>query len=41
MEQNLNKMVTQNAFKDVLVNQVNSLFITFLFFHNQIIILKA
>ena len=32
MEQNLNKLGTQYAFKDVLANRVNSLFITFIFF---------
>ena len=37
MEQNLNILGTQNAFKDVLANRANSLIITFYFFHNQII----
>ena len=32
MEQNLNILGTQNAFKGVLANRVNSLFITFYFF---------
>ena len=39
MEQNLNILGTQNAFKDVLANRVNSLFVTFFLY--QIITWKA
>ena len=38
MEQNLNLLGTYITFKDVLANRVNILFITFFYFHNQIII---
>ena len=41
MEQNLNILGTQNAFKEVLANRVNSILLFFLFVHNQIIILKT